>query len=122
MKLADLFKLGKKKEQKKAMPKAKPKEKAKPAKKAAAPKKVVKQAKKPKDKPKQIEKKPVEKKALKQEKPSQPIKRNECPECGSLNVVISKMTGNTICQDCGAIFAGLPPDVEKKIEEVKNQG
>ncbi len=46
----------------------------------------------------------------------------ECPECGSTNIVISKMTGNTICQECGAIFAGLPPDMEKKIEEVKKQG
>src|SRR3989344_6632654 len=47
--------------------------------------------------------------------------RSECPECGSVNVVISKMTGNTICQDCGAIFAGLIPEVEQKFEEVKNQ-
>jgi ribosomal protein S27E len=49
------------------------------------------------------------------------INKNECPECGSMNVVISKMTGNTICQDCGAILAGLPPDVEKQFANVKKQ-
>ncbi len=50
------------------------------------------------------------------------MNRNECPECGSVNVVISKITGNTICQDCGAILAGLPPDLEKKFVDAKKQG
>lgn len=77
----------------------------------------------PKPKKKVIKKKAlrkIKKRAVK-EKPVE-INRNECPECGSDNVVIGKMTGNTICQDCGAIFAGLTPEVEKKFEEVKKQG
>ena len=45
----------------------------------------------------------------------------ECPECGSRNVVISKITSNTICQDCGAIFAGLMPELEEKFEHAKKQ-
>jgi len=49
------------------------------------------------------------------------IDRNECPECGSINVVISQITGNTICQDCGAILAGLPPELEKKFVDAKKQ-
>jgi len=53
--------------------------------------------------------------------PKESISRNECPECGSVNIVISQITGNMICQDCGAILAGLTPEVEEKFVEVKKQ-
>ena len=111
MGIRDLFIKKKKVSRKKA------KKKAPKPKKKAAKKKSVKA-------PKQSKKRVSKKKAVKKRSaPIKPVKinRNECPECGSANVVISEMTGNTICQDCGAIFAGLPPEVEQKIEEVKNQ-
>ena len=88
-----------------------------------APKKAVKRIvsrKAPKKAAPKATKKLVLKKAIKPGVVST-ASRSECPECGSVNVVISKMTGNTICQDCGAIFAGLIPEVEQKFEEVKNQ-
>ena len=47
--------------------------------------------------------------------------RKECPECGSTNVIYSKMNDNTVCQDCGAIFAKLIPEEEKKFERVREQ-
>ena len=104
MGLRDLFKRKAKKAKKKNMKVAK--------------KKSIKKAPRPKKKVvRKTAKKSVKRKIT---KPAE-INRNECPECGSGNVVISKVTGNTICQDCGAIFAGLMPEVEQKIEEVKNQ-
>jgi len=84
-----------------------------------------KKAEEPKERKKKLKKaqkakKKVKKKAIEpRKKPAkatavQEINRNECPECGSINVVISQITGNTICQDCGAILAGLTPDLTKK--------
>lgn len=107
MKLGSLFK------RKKKEPKVAVKSKA-PKKKTAAPKKKVSKAPKKKAKTasrkKRVVKEPVH------------INKNECPECGSLNVVISKITGNTICQECGAILAGLPPELEKQFVDAKKQG
>lgn len=51
----------------------------------------------------------------------EPIERKDCPECGSTNVIYSKIGDNTVCQDCGAIFAKLIPEEEQKIEKVKGQ-
>lgn len=51
----------------------------------------------------------------------EPAERKECTECGSNNVVYSKISDNTICQDCGAIFAKLIPEEERKFEKVKGQ-
>lgn len=84
------------------------------------PKKIKKAPAKKKKAAKPV-KKTVKKAVVKVVKVKKPINRNECPECGSNNVVISNMTGNTICQDCGAIFAGLMPEVENKFQEVKQQ-
>ena len=47
--------------------------------------------------------------------------RKECRECGSTNVVFMSSTSQTVCQDCGAIFAPLAPEDEKKFQEVKKQ-
>ena len=47
--------------------------------------------------------------------------RKECRECGSTNVVFMSSTSQTICQECGAIFAPLAPEDEKKFEKVKEQ-
>ncbi|MFH1642219.1 MAG: TFIIB-type zinc ribbon-containing protein [Nanoarchaeota archaeon] len=69
-----------------------------------------------------VVKKVVKKKTIKPKTAHKELSKNECPECGSRNIVISQMTGNTICQDCGAIFAGLMPEIEQKFQEVKKQG
>jgi len=111
MKLKDIFKLGKKK------PKS---AKKKTSKKKAAPKKVKKAA--PKKKAPAKKKISVKKAAPKKPfKPTKPIEvnRNVCPECGSANVVISEITGNTICQVCGAIFAGLSVEMEEHLAKNK---
>jgi len=49
----------------------------------------------------------------------EPSERKECPECGSSNVIYSKISDNTICQDCGAIFAKLIP--EEEFEKAKKR-
>ena len=128
MKLKDLFKLGKKKpkavKKKSAKKKAAPKKvKKSPAKKKAAPKKTVKKSPKKIKAPKKVKKAAAKKKATSKKpfKPSKPIEinRNVCPECGSANVVISEITGNTICQVCGAIFAGLSIEMEEHMAKNK---
>ncbi len=50
----------------------------------------------------------------------EPAERKECPECGSTNVIYSKISDNTICQDCGAIFAKLIPK-EEEFEKAKKR-
>jgi len=50
----------------------------------------------------------------------EPAERKECPECGSNNVVYSKISDNTICRDCGAIFAKLIPK-EEEFEKAKKR-
>ena len=45
-------------------------------------------------------------------------RRKDCPDCGSTNVIFDPETEQLICQDCGLIFEELPPDVEKKYEQV----
>jgi ribosomal protein S27E len=103
MKLKNLFKMSKKREKANIIKKRAPKAK----KKAVGTKKA-------------IHKRQVSKKTRIKESNIE-VDRNQCPECGSLNVVISQITGNTICQDCGAILAGLPPDVEKQFANVKQK-
>jgi ribosomal protein S27E len=45
-------------------------------------------------------------------------RRKDCPDCGSTNIIFDPETEQLICQDCGLIFEELPPDMEKKYEEV----
>jgi len=49
------------------------------------------------------------------------MKRNECPECGSSNIVVKEDTNQIICQDCGAIFEELMPEEEKKFKKARDQ-
>ena len=44
-------------------------------------------------------------------------KVNECPECGSTNIVHVEDKDEIVCKDCGAIFAELDPEDEKKFED-----
>lgn len=60
------------------------------------------------------------KRKIKKEKQKK-IPGNECPECGSNNVYYSKITDEIICRDCGAIFAKLIPEEEKKFEKARKQ-
>ena len=57
------------------------------------------------------------KKGKKPEAETLRIPRDRCPECGSYNILHSKVTGQTICQDCAAIFEPLDPESEKKLEK-----
>jgi len=50
------------------------------------------------------------------------IKKNECPECGSNNVIYNKKKQQIICRACGAIFEELTPKQEKKFESAHEQG
>ena len=50
------------------------------------------------------------------------IKKDECAECGSNNVVYDKKKQQIICDDCGAIFEELAPEQEKKFEKAHEQG
>ncbi len=72
----------------------------------------------PKMKRKKIKKKTTKK--IKKEKQKK-IPRNECSECGSNNVYYSKISDEIICRDCGAIFAELIPEEEKKFEKARKQ-
>ncbi len=45
----------------------------------------------------------------------------ECPECGSTNVIYDKEKDETICQDCGAVFAELDPKDEQEFEDAHDQ-
>ncbi|MBW2972156.1 hypothetical protein KY359_03930 [Candidatus Woesearchaeota archaeon] len=45
-------------------------------------------------------------------------RRKDCPDCGSINIIFDPETEQLICQDCGAIFEELPPDMEKRYAEV----
>lgn len=49
------------------------------------------------------------------------IKKNECPECGSLNVKYIESKEQIVCNDCGAIFEELTPEAEKKFERAHRQ-
>ena len=49
------------------------------------------------------------------------IKKDECPECGSSNIIYKKEKDQIICKDCGAIFEQLNPEEEKKFEEAHKQ-
>ncbi|MBU0615993.1 MAG: hypothetical protein KJ601_07945 [Nanoarchaeota archaeon] len=66
-------------------------------------------------------KKVVKKTVKKVTKVSKPLKatkpvstRKTCPECGSRNIIYSRITDRVICQDCAAIFASLVPEDEEK--------
>ncbi len=49
---------------------------------------------------------------------SKEIKKiNECPECGSLSILISEGKDKVICQDCGLIYEPLIPEDDKKLRE-----
>lgn len=41
-----------------------------------------------------------------------------CPECGSENVLYDADHDRLICNDCAAIFAELPPALEREFEHV----
>ena len=56
--------------------------------------------------------------AEREEAPKERKRRKECPDCGSGNIMFDPETEQLICQDCGLIFEELPPDLEKKYEEV----
>ena len=49
------------------------------------------------------------------------IKKDECPECGSNNVLYNKKRQQIVCKDCGDIFEELTPDEEKKFEKAHEQ-
>ena len=44
-------------------------------------------------------------------------KISECPECGSKNIAYLKDKDEIVCRDCGAIFAELTKDDQKKFED-----
>ncbi|MBI1970939.1 hypothetical protein HYS47_04275 [Candidatus Woesearchaeota archaeon] len=41
----------------------------------------------------------------------------QCPACGSDNVIFNKKRGETVCKDCKEIFAELSPDDERQFED-----
>ncbi len=41
----------------------------------------------------------------------------QCPQCGSSNVVYSEKKDEIICKDCGAITSELTPEMQKKLEK-----
>lgn len=44
----------------------------------------------------------------------------ECPECGSLNIVYSKLRDEIICNDCGCIYARtVAVRLEREVPEKK---
>lgn len=47
-------------------------------------------------------------------------KINACPECGSTNIVHIEEKDEIVCKDCGAIFAELSKEDEKKFEDVSD--
>ena len=47
-------------------------------------------------------------------------KIDACPECGSTNIVHQEKKDEVICQDCGAIFAELSGDDEKRFEDASD--
>ena len=49
------------------------------------------------------------------------IKKDECAECGSNNVIYNKKTQQIVYKDCGAIFEELTPEEEKKYEKAHSQ-
>lgn len=51
-------------------------------------------------------------------KPKERKRRKDCPDCGSMNITFDPETEQLICQDCGLIFEELPPDMERKYEEI----
>lgn len=49
------------------------------------------------------------------------LKKDECAECGSKNVIYKEKDQQIICKDCGAIFEELAPEEEKKFERAHEQ-
>jgi len=47
--------------------------------------------------------------------------KNECPECGSTNVIYKRNEDQLVCQDCGTIFEELGPEDEEELEEVMEE-
>lgn len=47
--------------------------------------------------------------------------KNECPECGSSNVIYNREQDQLVCQDCGTIFEELNPEDEEDLEEVADE-
>jgi len=47
-------------------------------------------------------------------------KINACPECGSSNIVHIEDKNEIVCKDCGAIFAELGKEDEKKFEKASD--
>lgn len=77
----------------------------------------------PKKKKKKTKKKAKKAKKKKVKKADEPVsrevkRRKDCPDCGSPNIIFEPATGQLICQDCGAIFEELPPELEKKYAKV----
>ena len=63
-------------------------------------------------------KKKTTKKKVAEEEPKERNRRKDCPDCGSANITFDPETEQLICQDCGLILEELPPNIEKKYEEV----
>ncbi len=42
----------------------------------------------------------------------------ECPECGSTNIICNSKKQQVICRDCGLIYEPLAPKEEEKYERV----
>jgi transcription initiation factor TFIIIB Brf1 subunit/transcription initiation factor TFIIB len=42
---------------------------------------------------------------------------NECPDCGSLNIIHNERREQVICRDCGLIFEPLTPKEEELFEQ-----
>ena len=45
-------------------------------------------------------------------------KLKSCPDCGSDNIVYSRVREQIICRDCGLLFEPLSPDEEELFERV----
>ena len=42
----------------------------------------------------------------------------DCPECGSMNIICNKKRQQVICRDCGLIYSPMAPAREEKFERV----
>jgi transcription initiation factor TFIIIB Brf1 subunit/transcription initiation factor TFIIB len=43
---------------------------------------------------------------------------DECPECGSMNIICNSKRNQLICRECGLIYEPMTPDEEEKFEKV----
>lgn len=43
---------------------------------------------------------------------------NECPECGSTNIICNQQRNQLICRDCGLIYEPMAPEKEEQFERV----